>query len=348
MRFYFAALALLFSLSTFASTDLFTFSDEAQEQQFRQLTAELRCPKCQNNSIADSNAMIATDMRQKVFELMQQGKSKAEIVDYMVERYGNFVTYDPPLTPLTLVLWLSPFAVIAVGGWLIFIRSRRRTRLSEPAEVNTPAVSLRDSNMWIFLPGVVVALASSAFCYSLVGGSQQVRHWQQAQAEMPALLERALTPDAPALNAEEMAKLGLGLRSRLEQDPANVEGWTMLGRVGMALGEADTAIQAFGRAYALAPDNNEVTMALADALTRSPDPEDNRQGSLLMQQLINHARTNVQALSQFAFSAFEQQRYDEAISAWQKMLSLLPAKDTRRAVIERSIEQATTLQMQAQ
>ncbi|UZG98083.1 cytochrome c-type biogenesis protein CcmH, partial [Salmonella enterica subsp. enterica] len=94
-------LVLVISGSARATTDVMPFKDEAQEQQFRQLTEQLRCPKCQNNSIADSNAMIATDMRRRVYDLMQEGKSRQEIIDYMVARYGNFVTYDPPLTPLT-------------------------------------------------------------------------------------------------------------------------------------------------------------------------------------------------------------------------------------------------------
>ena len=100
MRFLLGVLMLMISGSALATIDVLQFKDEAQEQQFRQLTEELRCPKCQNNSIADSNSMIATDLRQKVYELMQEGKSKKEIVDYMVARYGNFVTYDPPLTRL--------------------------------------------------------------------------------------------------------------------------------------------------------------------------------------------------------------------------------------------------------
>lgn len=119
MRFLLGVLMLMISGSALATIDVLQFKDEAQEQQFRQLTEELRCPKCQNNSIADSNSMIATDLRQKVYELMQEGKSKKEIVDYMVARYGNFVTYDPPLTPLTVLLWVLPVVllVLAVGSY---------------------------------------------------------------------------------------------------------------------------------------------------------------------------------------------------------------------------------------
>lgn len=126
MRFLLGVLMLMISGSALATIDVLQFKDEAQEQQFRQLTEELRCPKCQNNSIADSNAMIAADMRQKVYELMQQGKTKGQIVDYMVARYGNFVSYEPPLTAGTVLLWLGPGLFVLAGARMIVARARRR------------------------------------------------------------------------------------------------------------------------------------------------------------------------------------------------------------------------------
>ncbi|MBV4411855.1 cytochrome c-type biogenesis protein CcmH [Enterobacteriaceae bacterium YMB-R22] len=127
-RVFAGLLGLCISFSALAAIDTYAFKDEAQEQQFRQLTEQLRCPKCQNNSIADSNAMIASDMRQKVYELQQQGQSKQQIIDYMVARYGHFVTYDPPLTPSTLILWLLPALFIAGGAWVIVARARGRDK----------------------------------------------------------------------------------------------------------------------------------------------------------------------------------------------------------------------------
>ncbi|AIJ06965.1 MULTISPECIES: cytochrome c-type biogenesis protein [Edwardsiella] len=109
-----------------AVIDTYNFTSEAQEQQYRELTEQLRCPKCQNNSIADSNAIIASDMRQKVYELMQQGYNQQQVVDYMVARYGNFVTYEPPVTPATLILWIGPLLAILGGGWVLVRLARRR------------------------------------------------------------------------------------------------------------------------------------------------------------------------------------------------------------------------------
>lgn len=340
MRFLLGLLMLVISGSALATIDVMQFKDEAQEQQFRQLTEQLRCPKCQNNSIADSNSMIATDLRQKVYELMQEGKSQKEIVDYMVARYGNFVTYDPPLTPLTVLLWVMPVVAIGLGGWIIFARTRRRVRVKQEAFPDDVIPDGKRGGLGLFIPGVIVALVVGAVSYYQTGSYKQVKVWQQATAQAPALLERALDPKAEPLNEEDMARLALGLRTRLQTDAGNVEGWIMLGRVGMVLGNASTATEAYANAYRLDPKNSDAALGYAEALTRSSDPDDNRRGGELLRQLVRGEHANVRILSMYAFNAFEQQRFGEAVAAWEMMLKLLPANDTRRAVIERSIKQA--------
>ena len=333
-------LMLVISGSALATIDVMQFKDEAQEQQFRQLTEQLRCPKCQNNSIADSNSMIATDLRQKVYELMQEGKSQKEIVDYMVARYGNFVTYDPPLTPLTVLLWVMPVVAIGLGGWIIFARTRRRVRVKQEEFPDDVIPDGKRGGFGLFVPGIVVALVVGAVSYYETGNYKQVQVWQQATAQAPALLERALDPKADPLNEEDMTRLALGLRTRLQADPTNVEGWIMLGRIGMVLGNASTATEAYANAYRLDPKNSDAALGYAEALTRSSDPDDNRRGGELLRQLVRGEHANVRVLSMYAFNAFEQQRFGEAVAAWEMMLKLLPANDTRRAVIERSIKQA--------
>lgn len=112
------------SNTAFSAIEALHFRSNAEEQTYHELTQELRCPQCQNNNIADSNALVATDMRAKVLELLQQGKTKQEIVDYMVARYGNFVTYDPPVTAGTIILWLAPLALLLIG--LVMLLRRRK------------------------------------------------------------------------------------------------------------------------------------------------------------------------------------------------------------------------------
>ncbi|MGC7589070.1 cytochrome c-type biogenesis protein [Bisgaard Taxon 46] len=135
-----ALILLLFSVSTFAAIDALEFSSQQQEKDYHELTKELRCPQCQNNNIADSNATIAVDMRHKVFELLQEGNSKQDVVNYMVERYGNFVTYAPPLTAATIALWVVPALLVVIGVIVLF---RRKTKAKEQAvEPNLSAEEL--------------------------------------------------------------------------------------------------------------------------------------------------------------------------------------------------------------
>jgi len=128
-------IALLFSFSVLADNiDTYKFSSVAQEQQYRHLTESLRCPKCQNNSIADSNAMIAADMRLKVYELLQSGQTPEQVKAWMVARYGNFVTYEPPVIGSTLILWAGPILFVVIGTLVIVLRSRKRTSAELDAE----------------------------------------------------------------------------------------------------------------------------------------------------------------------------------------------------------------------
>ncbi|WP_172459645.1 cytochrome c-type biogenesis protein [Canicola haemoglobinophilus] len=122
LRYFLTALFLSFSAQ--AAIDVLEFSSAQQEKDYQSLTQELRCPQCQNNNIADSNATIAVDMRAKVYELLKEGQNKQEIINYMVERYGNFVTYNPPVTSATIILWVAPLTLVILG---IFVVLRRKS-----------------------------------------------------------------------------------------------------------------------------------------------------------------------------------------------------------------------------
>lgn len=246
-------LMLVISGSVLATTDVMPFKNEMQEQQFRQLTKQLRCPKCQNTSIEDSSSMVAADLRQKVYMLLQEGRSDKEIVDYMVARYGNFVTYDPPLTFLTILLWVLPIAIIFTGGGIIFALSRRRVRPKKEAGPSNTPVEGKQSGFAIYIPGIAIALIVGMFSYDQTGSYKQVKAWHQATAQIPELLKRALGSKEVPLKQEEIAALSLALRTRLQSDPVSVEGWMLLGRLEMLTGNIDMAIDAYANAWQLDP-----------------------------------------------------------------------------------------------
>lgn len=104
------------------------FRDAAEEARFRALSAELRCVMCQNQSLADSDAPIAHDLRGQVLRLMRDGRSNDEIKAYLVERYSDFVLYSPPVAPRTWLLWFGPLVLLAAGGGLIAAIVRRRAQ----------------------------------------------------------------------------------------------------------------------------------------------------------------------------------------------------------------------------
>lgn len=110
-----------------AAIDAYEFQSEAERERYRTLVEELRCPKCQNQNIADSNAPIAMDLRREIFRMLEEGQSNEQIVDYLVARYWDFVRYKPPVNIKTLLLWYGPIALLVVGfGVLALILMRRR------------------------------------------------------------------------------------------------------------------------------------------------------------------------------------------------------------------------------
>ena len=110
---------LLVPQMSFASIDVYEFEDESLRADFVALTKELRCPKCQNQDIADSNAPIASDMRKEVHRLLGEGKDKESIVNYMIDRFGEFVTYKPKKSLETFMLWYGPLILIFIGVLII-------------------------------------------------------------------------------------------------------------------------------------------------------------------------------------------------------------------------------------
>ncbi|MFT4654191.1 MAG: cytochrome c-type biogenesis protein CcmH [Patiriisocius sp.] len=110
----------------------YVFAETSKRKEFLELTAVLRCPKCQNQNIAASDAPIAHDMRRKTYQLMQEGKEKDEIIEWMKVRYGDFVYYQPPITAVTIWLWVAP-VLFAVTMLVFFIR-RRKPELEQDIE----------------------------------------------------------------------------------------------------------------------------------------------------------------------------------------------------------------------
>lgn len=104
------------------------FQSEHQEERFKDLTLELRCLVCQNQNLADSDAPLAQQLRGEIYEMLQEGKSNQEITGFMVDRYGDFVLYSPPVQGNTLALWAMPIVLLLIGATGVFFTVRNRSR----------------------------------------------------------------------------------------------------------------------------------------------------------------------------------------------------------------------------
>jgi len=137
----------LVSLSSQATIDAYQFDDPEKEALYKKLVKELRCTVCQNQDIGDSNAGLAQDLRRKTYEMVSAGKDEDFILDYMSQRYGDFVLYRPRLQSNTLLLWMGPFIILIVAVFLLlkFIRrSEVEVSLSETDRVAAEKLLERD------------------------------------------------------------------------------------------------------------------------------------------------------------------------------------------------------------
>lgn len=123
----FILVSLFCTAPAFAAIDVYQFNNEQDRERFQHLTNELRCPKCQNQNIADSNAPIAQDLRTKIHTMLTEQRSDKEIIDYMIARYGDFVLYQPRMDSKTYILWFGPITLLLIGMGVVFFISRKNT-----------------------------------------------------------------------------------------------------------------------------------------------------------------------------------------------------------------------------
>ena len=116
-----------------AAVEIHDFDSPAEEARYKRLVAELRCTVCQNQNLADSNAELARDLRNKVYTMIRDGKTDEDIYAFMVQRYGNYILYRPPLKTSTALLWIGPFLIMGVGVAVLLNVVRRRRRMAAEA-----------------------------------------------------------------------------------------------------------------------------------------------------------------------------------------------------------------------
>ena len=143
MRYFLFILFSLTALFAHAAIDPYEFDNESQRARYQHFIEEMRCPKCQNQNLAGSDAPIASDLRHELRRLLQEGKSDREIIDFMVARYGEFILYDPPFDKKTAFLWLAPIGFLIIGVMVLIVIARRRSAAISVASELTDAERVR-------------------------------------------------------------------------------------------------------------------------------------------------------------------------------------------------------------
>lgn len=141
VRHVFFVILLTMSGLVSAAIDTYEFKDDATRERFQSLASELRCPKCQNQNIADSNSPIAKDLREELHRMLEDGADDEQVVDFMVGRYGEFVLYRPRMSEQTYLLWYGPGVLLFIGVIAILLVSGKRKK----AELGKPKANLSDT-----------------------------------------------------------------------------------------------------------------------------------------------------------------------------------------------------------
>ena len=332
-------IALLLALSAWAaSASTAASTDPALDERVQRVTTELRCPVCQNQTIADSHAELAVQLRNEVRQQLSQGATEAQVRDFMVERYGDFVLYRPPVNLQTGLLWGGPaiLLLIALGVLGLHIRHRQRDLALSPdpawaeAEIQpdsappaasvvrpadpspaTAAINATDdtSRMHVALTGLLVIWLTATGLYALFGN--------------PAVLNDSAAPATSAVSVAPAAPT---------EDPAV---WLQKARTLAEQGDFAAAVSAYQKRLSLAaPDADLLTdYAVALGLAANPPSLSGPPEAALTQALELNPR-HVQALALSARAAQERNDHARTQALWQRLLAVLPPGDPMRAEIE--------------
>ncbi len=198
------------------------------------------------------------------------------------------------------------------------------------------------------IPGVIFLVVFVLGTYLAVGNYGKVLHWQETAARLPELSSRMMADSDEPMSDEEMTSLILALRTQLQKTPNDAMGWLLLGRIALANRDMMTAEGAMAKAYQLLPNDPDVALGYAQSLLLTADESNAATARRLLNHLIKQDHANLQALSLFAFDAFERASYEEAKGAWLSMKLLLEPTDPRHLMLERSIAKVDSLLNQGQ
>lgn len=229
-----------------------------------------------------------------------------------------------------------------VGDQSELIADLKQSLLDDIPEQGKDVEARQMSTLAVLIPSVLVVVVLSYGLYAKFGNYDKVEQWQNVSANLPELTRKLMAPAGQGvqLTDQEMQDLTLSLRTRLYYQPEDSTGWLLLGRIGLANRDMQTAVGSMKHAYALKPTDGDIQLGYAQALMLSDDEMDQNQARTMLQRLASRDYVDLRVYSLLAFDAFERAEYQAAIDYWRRMQQMIGPNDARYEMLTRSIASA--------
>lgn len=343
MRHFLFRLVLLILCSghLYAAIESYEFQNDQQRERYQQLSQELRCPKCQNQNLADSDSQIAADLRRELHQQLLDGKSDEAIVDFMRERYGDFVLYKPRVQRNTLLLWLGPLVLVLVVVLLLW-RSRRspaavveaiaKHAAHSPGLTEQPAPTARLVNL-VSLGILALVAVGSLLLYRHLGALQALQITDLGQQ----VFSRQLPPEK---QVQQQELLLAELDEWLAGHPQDERFIYMRARLLSEAGMWERAAQDYQHLVALFPEQDNILAEYAQVLFLKNDRNMTPDALAFLKQALQVNPHNVTALGLLGMAAFEQKDYRAAVDFWQRLLRTIPPGTRQAETIAEGVARA--------
>ncbi len=320
--------------------------DQKLESRARELSKQLRCLVCQNQSIDDSDADLAQDLRREVRKQLMAGASDDEIIETLRGKYGDYLLFNPPLSTSTYILWLAPFAVFIGGASLILaVQRTRQVGAVTGQATNQPHKAIEGSgcnasrsgfgSKYIHFTGVVLVLVASLGLYLILGradlGDQPLAQ-RQAEIETAAKAEnqQAITLAAALARAKQ----------RTLDEPTNIGNWLKLAQAAAMADDNQTEIGALKTAEEMTDGDDTVKSMLAEALSRAAGGQITVPARNLIASVLARSPNEPRALYLAGLAAYQDKDYSNALEIWQHLQSVSMADAPWMKLLDQNIADA--------
>ncbi len=323
-------------------------SDPVLEERARALSGQLRCLVCQNQSIEDSDAELAVDLRYEVRRQLVEGKSDAVILDGLRNRYGDYILLNPPVTATTYLLWGAPILIVLFGCGLLWVyrRSSAGTDNARTMETLSEQMSNRDKPAQIDSADDAPSIVMVGGLIVLITIIATTLYSQFGSPELPARpLDGRADEIASTRQAELQQRTALqdaldNARAEAAAAPDSVDSWLKLAMAAARAEAFDTEISALKTALAMTDDNIAVKSMLAEAMARKADGLITLPVRTLIDEVLTEQPDEPRALYLSGLAAFQDEAYPLAIQRWQRLRQISSADAPWIAMIDQNLKQA--------